>query len=139
MNKSVLILLLPFGIWTVFGSLFAEPIMTFFYSDKYHGYGIVVSLLIIKTMIESVSTPMTSALQALERPNITTASLIFGAILSMLFGYFLIRNFSLVGAGLAAVIASLGTALWKWTALKRLSQIKPVPETDKVTEATRIS
>ena len=134
MKKSVLFMLLPFGIWTVVGSLFAEPIMTFFYSDKYHGYGALVSLLIVKTMIESVSTPMTSALHALERPNITTASLIFGATLSLLFGYPLIKDFSLTGAGLAAVLASLGSALWKWIALKRLSHLKPVTGTDKAHE-----
>jgi O-antigen/teichoic acid export membrane protein len=106
------------------GSLYAEPIMTFFYSDKYHGYGILVSLLIVKTMIESVSTPMTSALHALERPNITNAALIFGAAISLLFGYLLIKNFSLTGAGLAAVLTSAGSALWKWVALRRISDVK---------------
>jgi O-antigen/teichoic acid export membrane protein len=139
MKKSVLFLSLPFGAWAVVGSLFAEPIMTFIYSEKYHGYGILVSLLIVKTMIESVSTPMTSALHALERPNITNASLVFGAVIAVLCGYILITNYSLTGAGLAAVLASLGSAMWKWVALKRLRHVKPAAGTNKVPDETGIS
>jgi O-antigen/teichoic acid export membrane protein len=126
MKKSILVLMVPFGIWTVVGSLFAEPIMTFFYSDRYHGYGILVSLLIVKTTIESISTPMTSALHAMERPNIATASLICGAMVSLIFGYPLVKNFSLVGAGLTAVLASMASALWKWAALRRIGKSGPV-------------
>lgn len=126
MKKSMLILLLPFGAWTIVGGMFGEPIMTFFYSDKYHGYGGLVTLLIIKTMIESVSTPMTSALHAMERPNIATASLVGGALVSLLFGYPLVKYFSLTGAGIAAVLASLASVLWKWVALRRIRNSPPL-------------
>ena len=136
MKKSVLLLLLPFGIWTVIGSLFAEPIMTFFYSDNYHGYGVLVSLLIVKTTIESVSTPMTSALQALERPNITTVSLTIGAAVSLLFGYILIKEFGLVGAGMSTVIAAVASAAWKWYALKRLLVTGAILKTGAAKKAT---
>ena len=113
LSKTVLILAVPFGLWMIVGSVFAEPLMEFFYSDKYTGYGALLSLLIFKTLIESVSAPLTSALQALERPDVTTASLVIGAAISVSLGVILVKEFGLIGAGCASVISAVSTSAWK--------------------------
>lgn len=121
--KTVVILSIPFGIWTLLGSLFAEQIMTFFYTDKYQGYGIILALLIIKTLVESVSAPLTSALQAIHRPDVTSGSLIFGATITATLGIYLVKEFGLHGIGITAISSALAIALWKLYFIHKLNKI----------------
>ena len=118
--KTVAILAIPFGLWTILGSLFAEQIMNFFYTEKYAGYGAVLSLLILKTLIESVSAPLISALQAIHRPDINTHSLAIGAVITMTLGTYLTKEFGLLGVGIAAVSATLITSLWRLYFIRKL-------------------
>lgn len=120
LRLSLVVLAVPYLAWLIIGGLFAEQIMVFFYSDRYTGYGTLLMLLIVKTMIDSLSTPVTSALQALERPVVTTVSLVIGAVISLVAGYALIKSTGLVGAGIVACIAAGCIAGWKWIALKRI-------------------
>lgn len=118
---SLLLISIPYLVWLIIGAFFAEPIMTFFYSGKYTGYSTLLILLIIKTTIDSLSTPVTSALQALERPDVTTVSLVMGAVVALPLGYILIDHMGLTGAGIAACVAASVIAGWKWFALIRIT------------------
>jgi len=118
--KTVTILAIPFSLWTILGSIFAEQIMNFFYTDKYAGYGLVLSLLILKTLIESLSAPLISALQAIHRPDINTGSLAIGALITITLGTYLTKEFGLIGVGIAAVSATLITSLWRLYFIRKL-------------------
>ena len=118
---SLLCIAIPYLIWLVIGGFFAEEIMIFFYSGKYTGYGTLVVLLILKTTIDSLATPATSALQTLERPDVTTVSLVLGAAVALLLGYVLTRSMGLVGVGITACVAASVITGWKWYFLLRIT------------------
>jgi O-antigen/teichoic acid export membrane protein len=121
LRVSVLWIAVPYLAWLLIGGLFADQLMTFFYSNKYAGYGTLLVLLIIKTTIDSVSTPLTSALQALERPDVTTVSLVMGAVVALTLGYILTSRMGLTGAGISACAAASVIAGWKWFALMQIT------------------
>jgi O-antigen/teichoic acid export membrane protein len=120
LRLSMLVLGIPFGLWFIAGSVFGEPLMALIYSHRYGGYGILLMLLLAKNMIESTSALLTSALQTLERPDITTASLLAGAMVALGLGSLLISKLGLNGVGIAAVLASIVIATWKWVAVKQI-------------------
>lgn len=120
MRKTVLVVAIPYGIWIVLGSVFAEDIMQLLYNGKYAGHRLLVGLLILRTAIESISTPLISALQTMERPDITTSSMAIGAITGVTAGILLVQAYGLPGAGLAAVLSSLSSSAWRLLCLKKL-------------------
>jgi O-antigen/teichoic acid export membrane protein len=79
-----------------------------------------VALLLGKTFIESASAPLTNALMALERADITTASLAIGAIVTLGLGSIMIQKYGLNGAGIATVLSSAASAGWKWMAIRKI-------------------
>ena len=121
---STLALLIPYGIWTILGSIFAEQLLTLFYSEKYAGYGTIVILLLIKYMIESVSTPLTSALQTLEKPIITTKSLAIGTLITCAGTPFAVTHLNLSGAALISVLSAFSVSLYKYIKIKQIIKIK---------------
>lgn len=120
LRLSILVLTLPYGIWFIIGSLFGNELVTFFYSDTYSGYGLLVALLLGKTLIESASAPLTNALQTLERTDMTTVSLAIGAVVTLGPGSIMIQQMGVLGAGYAYALSSAATAGWKWMAIKRI-------------------
>jgi O-antigen/teichoic acid export membrane protein len=114
LRLSMLVLAVPYGVWFLLGSLFGDRLVTVFYSEVYSGYGLLVILLLGKTFIESVSTPLTNALQALERTDVIAASLGAGAVVTLGMGSIMIVYMGVTGAGYAAVASSAVMAAWKW-------------------------
>ena len=120
LRLSMLVLTMPFGAWLVIGGLFGDQIVTLFYSDAYRGYGLLVTLLLGKTFIESASTPLNNALQVLERTDIGAASLPIGIVVTLGLGSMMIYHFGVTGAGYAAVLSSAAMATWKWLGIRKI-------------------
>jgi O-antigen/teichoic acid export membrane protein len=114
LRTSILALSIPYGIWTLVGSVFAEPLMHILYSDAYQGYGLLVALLLLKSMIEGVSAPLTSTLQTMERQHVTTISLLIGSFIAIAGGIVMINLYGLTGAGIIAVISVAVRATWQF-------------------------
>lgn len=121
LRKSIIALLIPYSIWTLLGSLFADKLLTLFYTDEYSGFGLVVILLLVKTMIESVSTPLTSVLQTLEKPEITTYALGIGSVITLALTPIAISQHGIVGAAAVAVVSATIVATYKYIMFTRLS------------------
>jgi O-antigen/teichoic acid export membrane protein len=117
---SVLVLSIPYGAWLVFGGLFAEELVTLIYGQGYSGYAGLTMLLLIRAMVEGVSSPVSQALQTMERADIVTQSLILGTIITLGLGPLLIMYMGLIGAGVAAAASSAVSASWKWIILRKL-------------------
>ena len=119
LRLSVIVISIPYGLWLVLGILFGEKIITLLYSQTYAGYGILMSILIGKTLIESAATPVASALQTIGRSDATTKSLILGSCVSLSVGPAMIWKLGLLGACIASVISSAAHFAWKWYILKK--------------------
>lgn len=122
LKRSILVMAVPYGAWTIIGSIYSEGIMTLLYSSEYSGYGLTVVLLLVKNMIESVSAPLTSTLLTLERPEITTKALFMGTISTLSLGPLAIMEYSVNGAAAAAIISSTIVSLYKYMKIKTLMQ-----------------
>ena len=120
LRLSVLMLSAPFILWLVIGTVFNEQIVTLAYGDAYSNFGFLFVLLLIRVAITSISSPYTNALQTLERADVNTASLVVGALVTIALGIFLISYFGLTGAGLAGVVSTSATAIWRWVFLKNI-------------------
>ena len=120
LRLSLLVLSVPYGAWFVIGSILGDQLVTLFYTDAYHGYEWLVALLLAKTFVESVSTPLTSALQALERTDVTAVALIIGSVVTLALGVIVIPQAGLNGAGWVALLSSTAIAAWKWFSIKKI-------------------
>lgn len=121
---SILAPLFPYGIWTITASIFADEIMVMLYTSEYAGYASIVIILLVKNMIESVSSPLTLALQTLERPEITTQSLILGALITFTLGAYLIYQYQIIGAAIATLTTTLAIATYKYFWISRIYTLK---------------
>ena len=117
---SMLVLAVPFGLWFAIGLFQGGNLLSLFFSDRYSGYGLLVGLLISRALIEAISTPLSSALQALEKTKYITISLILSSLLSVGPGLYTIKSMGLVGAGIVAVSASTIAAVYRLFVLKRI-------------------
>lgn len=120
LNRSIAALAIPYGIWTIIGSVYAKEILTFLYSNEYSGYGLIVILLLIKAMIESVSAPMTSTLLTLERPDITTKALFLGTFATFSVAPFAITKLGIAGAAEVAILSASIVSLYKYVRIKAI-------------------
>lgn len=124
LRLSILVLSIPYGVWFLSGSIMGDQLVTLFYTKAYQGYGLLVALLLAKTFVESVSTPLTNALQTLERTDVIAAALAIGAVVTLGLGPIMILQAGLNGAGWIALLSSVVTAAWKWFSIKRILRRK---------------
>jgi O-antigen/teichoic acid export membrane protein len=117
---SVLVLSVPYGAWLVIGGVFAEDLVTLIYGQGYSGYAGLTLLLLVRAMVEGVSSPVSQALQTMERADVVTLSLIFGMMITLGLGPLLISHMGLIGAGVAAVASSAVSAFWKSIILRKI-------------------
>jgi O-antigen/teichoic acid export membrane protein len=120
LRVAVAAIAVPYVVWLVFGSLFAERLVVLIYGHAYSGYVVVTILLLIKATVEGVSSPFAQALQTMERADLVTLSLLASAFLTVGAGSIVISQMGLQGAAIAAVMSSLVNALFKWTAVRRM-------------------
>lgn len=117
-RRAMLGLLIPYGGWAIAGSAFADQLLTMVYSTRYSGHAAVVVLLLFRTLFEGLSAPLTSALQALEKPQVTTQALLLGTTVTFTVGLAATARFGLVGAAAAALLTSLVMTSYKLVRLR---------------------
>ena len=120
LGLSVRVMCVPYFAWLLVGSVFADQLVSLVYGHSYSGYAAVTTMLLVKTTIEGISSPLSHALQTLERANVVTLGLGIGTIVTLGAGSILILQMGLEGAAIAAVASSLANALFKWVALRRI-------------------
>lgn len=125
LRKSILALLIPYGLWTIIGSIYAEELLTLFYSNKYAGFGPIVIFMLFRTMIESVSTPITSALQTLEKTNLTTYALFIGSVITLTATPVAIIYNGIEGACMISVVSALTVVIYKYYMLRKIEHTQP--------------
>jgi O-antigen/teichoic acid export membrane protein len=120
MHKSLMLLAIPYSAWLCIALFLGDQLVTLLYGDGYGGHGALIGLLVLSSVIWSLSTPLSTALHALERADITAMSVGASATVTLLSGMALIPTFGLTGAGMTAVLAAVGGMLYKWIAFARL-------------------
>jgi O-antigen/teichoic acid export membrane protein len=120
---SSLVLTIPYGAWLIIGSVFGEELLTLFYGRNYSAYAGLTTLLLIRATIEGLSTPLSNALQTMERADAVTVGLVIGAIITLSLGPFLILQMGLNGAGIAAAASSAASAFWKWKTFRNVVRV----------------
>jgi len=115
---SILVMLVPFSSWLLVISIWGESLITLFYSTEYAGYQTVLLLIVLKMTVETISTPINSALQTIEKAYIITAALLIGLLITVFVGINLIDLYGLLGAAVLGVISSSIMVLIKFVALK---------------------
>jgi O-antigen/teichoic acid export membrane protein len=116
---SVRVLLLAYVPWVIIGAVFGESLTVSFYSNKYAGYSNLLLWLLVRCAAESIATPFTTALQALEKVNHVAISGAIGAVVTMLLGPIAVSRMGLNGAGLAALASTLAMITYRWAAFRR--------------------
>jgi O-antigen/teichoic acid export membrane protein len=117
---AVLALTIPLVAWLLTGGLLSDYLLSLIYGNSYSGYALLATLLLMRAAIEGVSTPVSQALQTVQRADAVTVSLLLGAVVSLALGSILVIHVGLTGAGVAAVASSALTALWRWLMLRKL-------------------
>lgn len=119
LRKSMLVILIPYGLWMLIGAVFGEYITVFTYSDKYSGYSVLLFWLLLRTTIESVAAPLTTALQTIEKIHVTTLSGVVGAVVTLIIGPLSIAWLGVIGAGVTSALAAFVMTGYRWYAIKK--------------------
>lgn len=119
LRQSMLGLSALYGVWLLVGLLWGENILRLFFGDAYSVHTQLFALLLLKTVIESVGSPLTSALQAIEKPAIVTISLFTSSIVTLGIGSLIIPELGLIAAGWTTVAAAMTSFLIRWQLLRR--------------------
>ena len=117
MKKAVILLSIIFGFWIICGALFGNHLLALIYSSKYAGYGSVLLIVILSSFISAVTGPLNSALDALERADISFKSLIAGLIVTVSIGVILVYRWGLYGAVVGMLLSNLANCLLRWRGL----------------------
>jgi O-antigen/teichoic acid export membrane protein len=117
MKKAVILLSIIFGLWIICGALFGNHLLALIYSSKYAGYGSVLIIVILSSFISAVTGPLNSALDALERADISFKSLIAGLIVTVSVGIILTYQWGLYGAVIGMLLSNLTNCLLRWRGL----------------------
>ncbi len=111
MTKNILIssvtISIPYLFFLILSLFYGDLIITFLFNNIYSSYGLILTLAIAKSLIESISTPVTIALQSLESPRLITLSQAFAVIVMIILGLPLIYLHGLTGALIATILSSL--------------------------------
>lgn len=113
-RKSVVFLSIPFIFWFLIGSVYSNELINLVYDEMFHQVGYLLFLLLIMTVIDFSFSPLTNALQVLEKTKDITVSLFLGALVTLVLGSILIKEFQLYGAGFASVISMIVTIGWRY-------------------------
>ena len=85
-RKSLYALMLPYSVWLVIAIIFRSELVPLFYGEGYTGYDILFLLMAFKVSIDSITSPLNSALQTAELAGHTTFALVAGAALTLILG-----------------------------------------------------
>ena len=113
LRKSILLLSFPYLLWLIVGVTFNKELIEMLYVEKFSGYGLLFTLLMISTTIDFIFSPLTNALQVLEKTRAITTSLVIGAILTLVLGPILIISYGLTGAAVSVIVSTSGTMAWR--------------------------
>ncbi|MGV7235615.1 MAG: lipopolysaccharide biosynthesis protein, partial [Nitrosomonadaceae bacterium] len=120
LRMSILVLSLPYLLWLLLGVAFGEEIVTQLYSNAYHGYGFLFVLLLVQATILGMFAPLANALQTLERTDIITVSLIAAAVVTLVLGSFMIKQYGVIGAGIASIVSVSVMNGWRWYSIGKI-------------------
>jgi O-antigen/teichoic acid export membrane protein len=112
-HKAMIILASLFGIWLICGILFGRSLLELIYTDKYSDYSIVLILLIINSLIAGISIPLNTALETLERADISFKSLSSGFAVTILLSPLLIYSYGIYGASIGILFSTIVSFLMR--------------------------
>lgn len=118
LQKSILILCMPYIGWLIIGILTSNYLLNVVYGDKFTDQGLIFILLLISGTIDFVAAPLTNALQTIERTKDIAISMFIGTIVTLSTGPYLISELSLIGAGIASILSMIATIGWRIFALR---------------------
>lgn len=111
---------IPFALWTLVGTLFADTLLGTLYPPEYVGNTLVVFLLLLRNLVESASAPVTYALQTAGQARHTSLALLFGVAFALVLAPVLVYQFGIVGAGVAMLLSALSISALKWYWMMRV-------------------
>lgn len=120
MVKSIAFLSLVQVIWLICGLRFGEDLLTSIYSSTYSGYGVLLGILIVYSLVSSIMAPITAALDALKRSDVSFRSSVTALIVTVSSGIVLIHAFGANGAAVSALLANLTNLLLRWRGLRAI-------------------
>ncbi len=113
-KRSVGPLLFIFALWLFVGILFGDEMLTFLYSSKYAGYGSVLVVLIGYSLVSAITVPISAALDALKRSDVSFRSSLGSMAVGILAGVPLIALWGAFGAAVSALLANLINLILRW-------------------------
>lgn len=103
---SIKVLSAPYIFWLVLTAISGDFILRYLYTDAYAGYQLILTFIVLRMTVESVATPVSTALQSIDKPKIITVSLAVSLIITLAGGLLLIYYYELMGAAIIGVVAA---------------------------------
>jgi O-antigen/teichoic acid export membrane protein len=120
MYRAVICLGALYAAWLLVGALFGERLLTAVYSDRYAGSGAVLLLLIASAFVSAITAPVNTALDALERPDVSFRTLAAGLAVTVVCGTLATVKWGVHGAALGVLLSNAATCVLRWRAVTKL-------------------
>ena len=120
MKKAIIVLSIIFAFWVICGVIFGNQLLSLIYSSKYAGYSAVLIIVMLSSFFSAITAPLNSALDVLERSDISFKSLIAGLTVTVSIGTLLVYQWGLYGAVMGILLSNLANCLLRWRGLSIL-------------------
>lgn len=114
MKKSIFILSPIYCLWLIAGIVFGKFLLHYIYSAKYSEYHLVLAILIVSSFISGITSPLNTALDAFERPDITFRSLVVGLLVTLIVGAMLVYQWGIYGAVVGVLLSNMTNSLLRY-------------------------
>lgn len=114
MKKSIFILSFIYSLWLIAGVSFGKYLLHYIYSAKYSEYHLVLAILVVSSFISGTTSPLNTALDAFERPDITFRSLVAGLLVTLIVGAMLVYQWGIYGAVVGVLLSNMTNSLLRY-------------------------
>jgi len=119
-RRAVVFLSTIFVAWLACGIVVGNFLLESIYSVKYSGYGAVLVILIGYSLASAVTVPISTALDALQKSEVSFKSSLASLVITVSVGTILIYEWGVYGAALSALLANTVNLFLRWRGLSSL-------------------
>lgn len=119
-RKAAILLSAIFVVWLVCGIVIGNSLLESIYSVKYSGYGVVLVILILYSLASAVTVPISTALDALQRSEVSFKSSLAALVVTLSIGTISIYEWGVYGAASSALLANTVNLFLRWRGLSTL-------------------
>ncbi len=108
--SQAVFIMIAMSVFCAIMMFFGDSIVTLAYGSEYQGQGKVIGILALAVTASAFAIPFRGGLLAFERPEILFSSNLVALVITFVFGIWLVKEYSIVGAALSLLLSNIAAS-----------------------------